>query len=59
MAVKRPVMRQIAKSEIAKLFPGIAADALEGYVTSVVRQWVTNDFRACSRSSRTAAGAAA
>lgn len=46
MAVKSPVMRQIARSEIAKLFPGITADVLEGYVTSVVRQWVTNDLRA-------------
>jgi len=46
MAVKSPLMRHIARHEITKLFPGIAADVLEGYVTSVVRQWVTNDLRA-------------
>ena len=46
MAVKSPVMRHIARCEIAKLFPGIAPEVLEQYATSVVRQWVTNTLRA-------------
>jgi hypothetical protein len=39
-------MRHIARCEIEKLFPGISPAAREEYVTSVVRQWVTNDLRA-------------
>jgi hypothetical protein len=46
MALKTPLLRHIARYEIAQLFPGIAPDALEEYVTSVVRQWITNDLRA-------------
>jgi hypothetical protein len=46
MAIKSTTMRHIALVEITKLFPGVGAEALEEYVTSVVRQWVTNDLRA-------------
>lgn len=46
MAIPSPLMRRIARFEIEKLFPGIAPEPLEQYVTSVVRQWVTNDLRA-------------
>lgn len=40
------LMRHIARTEVGKILPGISPDALEEYVTSIVRQWVTNDLRA-------------
>lgn len=46
MAIKSPMLRHIAGAEIDKLFPGIGPDAREEYVTSVVRQWVTNGYKA-------------
>jgi hypothetical protein len=46
MAIPSPLMRHIAACEIEKLFPGISPEAREEYVTSVVRQWVTNGYRA-------------
>jgi hypothetical protein len=45
-AIDSRFMRHIARCEVEKLFPGISPAALEDYVTSVVRQWVTNDLRA-------------
>lgn len=36
-------MRKIASDELDKIFPGLAKAAREELVTSVVRQWLTND----------------
>lgn len=45
-AIKSPTLRYIAGCEIDKLFPGIGPERREEYVTSVVRQWLTNDRKA-------------
>lgn len=42
----RVVLRHIAGCSIDKLFPGIGPESREEYVTSVVRQWLTNDRHA-------------
>jgi hypothetical protein len=46
VAINSRFMRHIAACEIEKLFPGVAPEAREEYVTSIVRQWVTNGLRA-------------
>ena len=46
MAIKSSTLRHIAGCEIDKLLPGLGTDTREEYVTSVVRQWLTNDRHA-------------
>ena len=43
MAINSAVMRNIAGCEIDKLFPGLAEGPRTELVTSVIRQWLTNE----------------
>lgn len=43
MPIRGQFMREIAGVEIDKIFPGLAVPARQELVTSVVRQWLTND----------------
>lgn len=46
MAIKSPVMRNIAATVIEDLLPGLDPATHQEYVTAVVRQWLTNDGHA-------------
>jgi hypothetical protein len=43
MRLKSPVMRKIAFHQIDDVYSGLDATTHNEYVTSVMRQWITND----------------
>ncbi len=46
MAIASLTLRYIAGCEIDKILPGLSTQAREEYITSIVRQWRTNEYHA-------------